>query len=78
MDEIVDLQVDLPSDVWGNWDVHHWREWAGMLGDSSLLDGWHRHNPTIFGTDIPLTWVQSLTELETEIFDYIQRERQNS
>ena len=66
---------------WEGWDVwtkHHWGEWIELSDGSYFLDGWHFHNPTIFGTDIALTPFTSLTDLEAEIFAYLQHERQSN
>jgi len=58
------------------WGEHHWLEWVELPNGTNFLDGWHLHNPTIFGTDISLTPLTSLTNLEAEIFTYLQHKRQ--
>ncbi|MCL2421780.1 MAG: hypothetical protein FWD03_07985 [Defluviitaleaceae bacterium] len=54
-------------DEWEIWNAYHWGEWGEIDGNWSMVDGWLFHNPTIFGTDIPLTPIQSLVDLEDEI-----------
>jgi len=50
---------------WDAWYRHHWEEWDRASG--VRVDGWMFHNSTIFGTDIPITPIQSLTALEAEL-----------
>jgi len=47
---------------WDAWQQHHWRDWT-----HDIPYGWMYHNPTIFGTDIPLTLVEPLHELQESI-----------
>ena len=60
---------------WYAWQEHHWEDWEVEDGHViKLMDSWLNHNPTIFGTDIPLTPLQPLTDLENQIISYaIQR-----
>jgi len=46
---------------WEAWEAHHWYEW------NEPRDSWMNHSPTIFGTNISLTPIESMTELEDEI-----------
>jgi len=62
---------------WEAWEAHHWYEWTELPDGSHFLDGWHLHNPTIFGTDVSITPLNSLTDLASEIFTYLQHKRQS-
>lgn len=74
-----------PLMLWGSgwefdyfaWRNHHWSETIQMWGVTHKPGWWYYDDPTIFGTNIPLTPLQSLTDLETEIFTLLQQERQN-
>ena len=50
---------------WQEWQDHHWKEWE-LTSDGHrigvLLDSWMFHNPTIFGTDIPIKLLQPLEQ----------------
>ncbi|MCL2619309.1 MAG: hypothetical protein FWD97_00055 [Defluviitaleaceae bacterium] len=46
----------LPEWTQEQWREHHWQVWSQETWE--LLDSWLDHNPTIFGTDIPLTPIQ--------------------
>jgi len=61
------LVASMNHDEFDVWREHHWGEWGRMGSRWVVIDGWLHHNPTIFGTDIPLTPIQSLTSLENEI-----------
>jgi len=65
VDEYAELHLVVALDYvdWDAWREYHWREW----GRTGLIGGWSFESPTIFGTDIPLTPIQSLTSLENEI-----------
>ena len=59
------------DDEWEAWQEHHWIEWRSERSNGSWIkDGWMNHNPTIFGTDVPLT---PLVELQEEIMEAIKK-----
>ena len=53
---------------WQAWQDHHWNTFTH---DWTLVDSWRNHNPTIFGTNIPITPIQPLTALQQEITESI-------
>jgi len=74
-DDYAELHLLVEID-WGEFDVwqkHHWNEWGQGPDEWGLLDSWVLHNPTIFGTDIPIVPIQSLTALEIELFAEISK-----
>jgi len=66
-------QIPLPHWTWEEWREHHWIEWDYQTWE--IKDSWLNHNPTIFGTDIPLTPLQPLTDLGNQLFKYAQNLR---
>ena len=63
----IEFQVlaEMDWDEWEAWDEYHWVEWNHETWE--VADSWIFHNPIMFGTDIALTSIQSLTALENEI-----------
>jgi len=61
------LVTAMGEDDWDAWVEHHWSEWGQTPHGWNMLDGWLVDSPTIFGTDIALFPVHSLTSLEDEI-----------
>ena len=64
-------------ETWLDWQKHHWPGfvqrgpgWSDWSDAVSWLD--YCPNPTIFGTDITIERVESLVELEQEIYDSIR------
>ena len=55
---------------WQEWVDFHWVEWDS---ERITFDSWQNHNPTIFGTDIAITPVQSFPELEEYILQILRR-----
>ena len=54
------------------WQKHHWAKWGETAqGGWGMLDGWLYNNPRIFGTDIPLIPLHSLSDLEDELMALI-------
>ena len=61
------LASDCYNDIWNAWQKHHWYQSEETADGWRLADSWRNHNPTIFGTDIPLTPIYALTDLRQEI-----------
>jgi len=63
-------------DNWENeleaWDAHHWHDWDNPSPDR---DSWLHNSPTIFGTNISLTPIEPLIDLENEIMESIMLRR---
>ncbi|MCL2376442.1 MAG: hypothetical protein FWC76_03495 [Defluviitaleaceae bacterium] len=60
----------ITQETWYNlnaWQENYWSQWGETPYGWGMIDSWLLHNPTIFGTDIPLTPMQSLASLEDEI-----------
>jgi len=58
---------DWDSGAWEEWDDYHWSNWEDTPESWRQVDGWLFHNPTIWGTDIPITPLEPLTQLQEEI-----------
>jgi hypothetical protein len=54
------MEWSMGTDNWDAWQAHHWHDWD--RGES-----WMYHNPVIFGTDIKLTPIQPLADVQDEI-----------
>ena len=53
---------------WEQWQDFHWLERSQDAdGNWRLVDGWMFRNPTILGTNIPITPLEPLTSLQEEI-----------
>ena len=49
---------------WQAWENHHWNVFNH---DWELTDSWKYHNPTIFGTNIPIALIEPLIGLQDQI-----------
>ncbi|MCL2841592.1 MAG: hypothetical protein FWE05_12570 [Defluviitaleaceae bacterium] len=63
-DEYAELHLvaEMHWETWEDWETHHWMDWSDRIPS-----GWFQNNPTIFGTDISLTIVEPLHELQEHI-----------
>ena len=70
------LVTALDNSDWDAWQEHHWGYWGELPdGKWGMLDGWLKHNPTIFGTDIALTPILPLVDLEEEMRESVLERR---
>jgi len=70
-DEYLDFHLiaQMGEGEYDAWMEHHWSVWD-QYGRGEL-DGWLNHSPTIFGTDISITLIESLVDLEEEMMELI-------